>query len=89
MTDVAAPEAVTLRIPEKDAVELARLLDAQAQLRNELRHARETHQRRGDEQSQDRVLDVESETMCQAQIVVRAVERILDAQLPRPARGTS
>ena len=77
---------VTLTIPQKDALELAKLLDGQRHLQSELRHARETHHRRGDEQSEELVRDVECESACQAQLVARAVERILDAKLPRSAR---
>lgn len=84
MTNDPGPADVTLTIPHKDALELARLLDAQRQLQTELRHARDTHHRRGDDQSEERMLDVESESICQAQIVARAVERILDPKLPRP-----
>jgi hypothetical protein len=86
MTTDPGPEDVTLTIPHKDALELAKLLDGQRQLQSELRHARETHHRRGDEEAEQRVLDVECESVCQAQLVARAVERILDAKLPRPAR---
>lgn len=79
-----AAEPLTLELPNVDARALRALLDAYAQTQNELRHARETSYRRGDDQSHERVLDLECESSCAAQKLAQLAARVLG-----PALSTS
>jgi hypothetical protein len=84
----AAPShaPVTIELPPSDARALSALVTEYERTQNELRHARETHHRRGDDPSHERVLDLECEATCAAQRIAQTIARVLG---PAFARGAA
>lgn len=84
----ASPSSVLVVLPASDAKALAAMLVEYDVIERELRHARETHGRRGDDASEERVLDLECEHKCQAERLARLVVRTMTDKLPIASKAS-
>ncbi len=81
----AGPE-VLFRLPLHDARALDALLLQLDVLNREISHARETAARRGDDASQERVLDLECEHHCQSERLAEMMSKRIAATVHRTMR---